>query len=97
MKNPIINAVLAALYILTLASGMHFIAAPNTPDTFLDPVIALSLLTLSAAVMGYLFLAEPFRRYLDGDKLGATRFFLKTVGSFAVITLLIGIIRLTFF
>lgn len=97
MKNPIVNAVLAGAYILVLVTLMQTFTKPNTPDTFLDPVLALSVLTLSAAVMGYLFLAEPVRKYLDGQKMEATQIFLKTLGSFAVITLILGIIRVTFF
>lgn len=97
MKNPILNAVLAGAYILVLVTIAQTFAKPNTPDSFLDPVIALSVLTLSAAVMGYLFLAEPLRKYLDGQKAEAAHFFLKTVGAFAVITLIVGIIRVTFF
>jgi len=40
----------------------------------------LSLFTLSAAVMGYLFAAEPIMMYLDGKKKEAVNFFFTTVG-----------------
>ncbi len=68
---------------------MHYFAAPNTPDTFLTPVAALSLLVLSVSVMGFLFLGQPLQLYLDGQKKQAISFFMRTVTSFAVLTLLV--------
>lgn len=73
---------------------MHFFAKPNTPDTFLDPVIFLSIFVLSAAVMGYLFVGEPLQLYLRGERKEAVSFFLKTVASFAIITLVVILARI---
>ncbi len=87
-KNPYANSILAEIYIIFIVSIMHLFSKPNTPDTFFDPVIALSLFVLSAAIMGYLFLAKPFQMYLDGKKQEAVSFFLKTVFGFGVITII---------
>lgn len=80
---------------MAVATLIHFFGKPNTPDTYFDSMAALSLLTLSAAVMGYLFLGEPLKLYLDGEKKKAVLFFWKTVLGFAVITMLI-ILRVKF-
>jgi hypothetical protein len=94
MKNPYINAVLAEAYIVLLITLGHFFATPNTPDKFFTPMLALSIFVVSAAIMGYLFLAEPFRLYLDGQKAQATKSFGKTLGTFAVMTILLGLLQI---
>ena len=91
-KNPIINALSALLYITLIALffyyANHFLG--DKPDnTFLAPIALLSLFTLSAAVMGYLFLGQPIQLYLDGKKKEAVNFFFKTVASFGVITFVV--------
>ena len=93
-KKPYLNSFYAEIYILILASALHFFGKPNTPDTFLDPVLFLSIFVLSAAVMGYLFIGEPLQLYLNGEKKQAVTFFLKTVVSFAVITLMVVLAKL---
>lgn len=85
-KNPSLNSVYAEAYIIIVVSIMHLIARPDTPDKFIDPIAALSLLVLSVAVMGYLFVGVPLELYLDGEKKRAVVFFMKTVTSFAAIT-----------
>jgi hypothetical protein len=53
-------------------------------------VIALiSLFTLSAAVMGYLFCYQPAQLYFEGKKKDAVRLFLQTVAVFALITVIL--------
>ncbi|HVV39030.1 MAG TPA: hypothetical protein VHD31_01765 [Candidatus Paceibacterota bacterium] len=89
--KPFYNAVLAAGYIVGLVYFVFtFIAQPNTPDSaepfLLVPIAMLSLLVLSAAVMGYLFMYEPLMLYVDNKKQEAVRFFLTTLGIFALIT-----------
>ena len=87
-RNPLWNAILAAGYIVLVASlmyyGPHFVNSHE--PSVLIPVAILSLFTLSAAVMGYLFLYEPLQMYLEGNKTEAVALFLKTVGAFAAIT-----------
>ena len=89
--KPFYNATLAAGYIVGLVYFVFtFIAQPNTPDSqqpfLLIPIAILSLFVLSAAVMGYLFLYEPLMLYFDNKRQEAVRFFLTTVGIFALIT-----------
>ncbi len=94
-KNPYLYSVFAEMYIMLVALVIRLFGKPNTPDTIFDPIVALSLFVLSAAVMGYLFLGEPLQLYLSGEKQRAVAFFMKTVLSFAVITLLImGTVKL---
>ena len=95
-KNPFMNSVLAESYIIMVATLIRSFAKPNTPDRFFDSLAALSLLTLSAAVMGYLFLGEPLQLYLSGEKKQAVLFFWKTVLGFALITMVI-VLKLKFF
>ncbi|MEK7554926.1 MAG: hypothetical protein AAB518_03015 [Patescibacteria group bacterium] len=88
-KNPIFNAVGAALYIaliVTLINSITRFAGPT--ETILIPMAMLSLFVLSVLVMGYFFIYQPLRLYLDGEKMSAATLFLKTIGSFAVITAL---------
>lgn len=84
-KNPIINALLAALYIVVLVLTITFVA-PKGPDIeIIMPIVMLSLFVLSAAVMGYIFLYQPIQMFLDGKRKEGVDLFLKTVGSFAVV------------
>ena len=89
LKNPYLNSLYAEAYILILVAGAHVFAMPNTPDTnFFDPIVALSLFVLSAAIMGFLFLGEPLQLYPNGEKKQAVSFFMKTVLGFAVLTVI---------
>jgi hypothetical protein len=84
--TPITNAGLAFAYITFIVFAVQtFAPGPDTPDKFpLTPIAVLSLFTLSAAVMGFLFLYEPLRLFMEGQKEKALPFFLKTLGTFAV-------------
>ena len=89
-KNPFLNALCASFYIIIVASVMYY--GPKLTghvDSFLVPVAILSLLVLSAAMMGYLFCYTPLTLYLDGHKKEALDLFLKTLGIFAGVTLFI--------
>lgn len=87
--TPLRNALLAAVYIVGIVSVIssfeRFLG--GTEDTILAPMTMISLLVLSVAIMGYLFVFEPARMYLDGNKQEAVTFFGKTVGIFAVCVL----------
>ena len=87
-KNPIINALSASAYIIIGVTIMTFVTKPlkNKPDTFFAPIVILSLLTLSAAVMAFLFFYQPLILIIDGKKKEALNFFVKTIGVFAAIT-----------
>ena len=92
-KNPFINAVFATLYI-TLVAVFMFYGSRFFPreDTILAPIAMISLFTLSAAMMGYLFLYQPLQLFLDGHKKNAVNLFLQTVAVFAGITVLVFIL-----
>ena len=87
-KNAFINALAAVGYITAVALlmfyGTRFLG--NKPDTIFAPIAMISLFTLSAAMMGFIFLSQPLQLYLDGDKKAAVSLFLKTVAIFACIT-----------
>ena len=90
-KNPMINAFGASAYILLVASILNLISRTHgdKPDTFFAPVAFLSLFTLSVAIMAYLFFYQSIQLFIDGKKKEAVNFFLKTVGTFGAITIII--------
>lgn len=87
-KNAFINALAATGYITLVALfmfyGTRFLG--NKPDTIFAPIAMISLFTLSAAMMGFIFLYQPLQLYFEGEKKAATGLFLKTVGFFACLT-----------
>jgi len=88
-KNPLINALSASVYIVLIALVMNWGTRMVThPNTFIAPVAVISLFTLSAAVMGYLFCYQPAQLYFDGKKKAAVSLFLQTVAVFGCITAL---------
>lgn len=91
-KNPILNALAALAYIILIASVIFF--AGNFENKLPMPfamITVLSMLTLSAAVMGYIFFSQPLQMIIEGKKKQGVDLFVKTVGSFAVITAFIFI------
>lgn len=96
-NNPILNALGALGYISLIASIIFF--AGNFENKLPMPfamITVLSLFTLSAAVMGYIFLSLPLQLILDGKKKQGVDLFIKTVGVFAIITALIFITIILF-
>lgn len=89
-KNPLINALGASGYILLVVLLMTFITETqgSKPDTFLAPIVLLSMLTLSVAVMAYLFFYQPLLLFIAGKKNEGVSLFVKTVAIFAGITVL---------
>lgn len=87
-KNPIINAFSASAYIILVVTIMTFVTKPlrNKPDTFFAPITVLFVLTLSVAVMAYLFFYQPLLLFIEGKKKEAINLFVKTVGIFGAIT-----------
>jgi hypothetical protein len=90
MIKALKNAVLAAIYIVLIASLMYY-GQPfvGKDDSVIMPIAMLSLFTLSAAVMGYFFLYQPIQLYFSNDKKGAFKLFVQTVGIFAIITVIL--------
>ena len=92
-RNPLVNAVAASAYIIAVAFIMFYGTKHAPPsDSILAPIAVLSLFTLSAAVMAYVFGYQPVLMLLDSKKKEALELFLKTVGVFAAITFAILII-----
>jgi hypothetical protein len=89
MKNPYLNALSAAAYIALIASLITYAPKTDVPLGAIGPIMMLSLLVLSTALMGYFFAYEPVRLLIEGEKEKALRTFFQTVGSFAVITALV--------
>lgn len=58
-------------------------------DTYLTPIVFLSLFTLSAAVVGSLMFGKPVMLYFDGKKREAVRLAGTTIGFLAVETLIL--------
>jgi hypothetical protein len=90
-KNPIVNALSASAYIILIVAVMNFVSQTqrHKPDTILDPIILLSLFTLSAAIMAYIFLYQPLQLFIEGKKKEAVNLFLRTVGIFGAITVVV--------
>ena len=86
-KNPFLSAATATLYIILVALIMHF-GSQNAPQdaSLIGPIAGISLFTLSAAVMGYIFCYQPFILFLDGKRKEAVDLFLKTTLAFGIIT-----------
>jgi hypothetical protein len=96
-NSPLINAAAALLYIVALVLFIFYgLGSLDGEDTVLAPIAMLSLFTLSAAVMGYLFLLEPARLLLGGQREEGVRLFVRTVGYFAgLVVLVCGALFLT--
>jgi len=87
-KNPFLNALAASLYITAVSSVMYYGTefAPKS-DNILAPIALISLFTLSAAVMGYLFCYQPLLLLFAKKQKAALDLFLQTLGTFATITI----------
>lgn len=93
-KNPFINAFVAIAYIALVAClmfyGSQIFEQKNvTEDVVLMPIAMISLFTLSAAIMGFVFLSTPFQLLVAGDRKGAVKLVATTIGFFALITLIL--------
>ncbi len=94
-RNPFVNAVAAAGYILfigILFSLVRFLPEPTNP---LQPAIGiLTLFVFSAALMGYLIIGMPLRLYIEGEKKEAITLFGKTLAAFVLCGVILFIITL---
>lgn len=88
-KNPFYNAISAFIYIVLVVLLMNFVSKVGDPSgAIVAPIMMISLFTLSAAVMAYIFLYQPIMLYLDNKKEKAVKLFVQTVGIFASLTLI---------
>ena len=83
MKKPIIRAVAAVAYIVVIVFVVNAVTQALPRQTIFIPMAMLGLFVLSAAVIGYLFIYEPFILHSGGKKEEAVKDFLQTVGIFA--------------
>ena len=87
--NPVIHGLVAGGYIMVLVAIMNAVTKTVEDSkgfNFLAIVLFISMLTLSAAVMAYLFIYPPAYLYFEGKKEEAVKFFLKTTAVFAGVT-----------
>lgn len=93
-KNPLINALGALTYITLITTVMNFISNTQShkPDPAFAPVVFLSLLCFSVATMAFIFFYQPMQFLIDGKKKEALNLFLKTLGIFGAITLVISVV-----
>lgn len=93
-KNPALNALGASGYIVLVVSVMNYVSQTqrHKPDTFMAPLLVIFMLTLSVAVMAYMFFYTPLMLYIDGKKKQAAQLFLQTLGSFAAFTGLVLVV-----
>lgn len=99
-KNPFYNALGAIAYIIVIVFSINLIDELETNvgiQQYLMPIVMLSLFTLSAAIMAYLFCYQPALLLIEGKKEKAVSLFLKTVGIFASFILLLVLLYLLFF
>lgn len=96
-KNPFVNALSASAYIVFIVAIMNLLSSTlrDKPDTIRAPLTFLSLFTLSAAVMVYLFFYQPFQLFIENKKKEAVSLFVRTVGIFAVFTVVILVLFLS--
>lgn len=93
--KPFYNAISAIAYITILVFTVNTIDELETNvglGQYIMPILVLSLLTLSVAVMGYIFFYQPFLLYMDGKKEKAVEYFLQTTVIFASIIVSIAVI-----
>lgn len=97
MRKPFLYSLAAALYIVCLVSIMSSVSSfmPKEDNIFM-PMVALSLLVLSVLIMGFLFLSEPIKLYLENQRKEALSFFTKTIASFACFVLIFIILTFIF-
>jgi hypothetical protein len=91
IKYAVINAFLTALYIIAIASFLFyapkFFGSNMANNTVLMPIVMLSLLVFSAALVGSLIFGRPVLWYLDGKKNEAIPLLAYTLGIFLIITI----------
>jgi hypothetical protein len=88
-KNPYLNAIMASAYIVVIVEVIQYVTRvlKGAQESILIPMVMLSLFVCSAALMGFLFVSEPAKLFLDGKRDQAVTFFFKTLGLFAVFTI----------
>lgn len=90
MKNPYLSAVTAFVYVLGVAA---FLQSTSTlfgaPPAVVGVALMLSVLVFSVALMGFLFFFTPLCLVVQQQYEASALFFLKTLGTFGVLTVLL--------
>jgi hypothetical protein len=96
IKNAILNAALTAIYIALVAWFIFYVPRSlQSPDTFLVPMIMLSLFVFSAALTGSLVFGRPVLWYLDGKKKEAVLLLVYTLTMLLIIIFAAFLLLLT--
>jgi len=83
-------------YICLVAGLLYFGTEYAEPtDSVVAPIAMVSLFTLSAAVMGYIFGYQPAQLYFDNKKKQAVNLFIQTVAVFGAITAVVFVLLFT--
>lgn len=96
MNNPFFHALGATAYIVGISAFLFYVPERTfgPEDTVFAPIMMLSLLVLSVAVMGFLFWYEPIRLFAEGQKSAALHFLGKTIVWFAALTAVVVLLAL---
>ncbi len=90
IRLSLLNALATSAYIILIASSLFYIpkisGLDKSPDTVFAPIVMLSLLVFSVAIVGSLIFGRPILWYLDGKKEEAIRLLFATLVIFFVIT-----------
>jgi hypothetical protein len=86
-KNALINALIAALYIVLVAFFMTSMETLPEPRGIVGPIAFLSLFVFSVLVMALTFFYQPIRMVLAGEKAEGVTLFVRTVAFFLLCTL----------
>ncbi len=92
MKKPFLYALAAAIYIVVIVLVINTVTRILPQQTIIIPITMLGLFVLSAAIMGFLFLSEPLRLFMENRKQEAVAFFIKIVGVFACFVAVFAIV-----
>ena len=91
VKHAVINSLLTTLYIALVSSFLFYgprAFSPAKEDTVLIPIMMLSLLVFSVAMMGVLIFGRPVMWYLDGRKEEAISLLAHTLAIFFFIIII---------
>jgi len=84
MNKPYLNALAASAYVSLVATFFFYGGKLFGPvDTVIAPILMLSLLVFSVALMGYFFVYQPIRLLVEGKQKEAVTFFFSTIAFFA--------------
>ena len=93
IKRSLFNALGTVIYVMLIATIiMNGERIFGHTQRFLAPVAFLLTFVVSAAITGSLVLGKPVLMYLDGEKSGAMKLFLYTLGWLIAMTIILLIV-----